>query len=92
MVIENKMTYQTKTLEGKQYLVIDCEERGDAICVRIGNTVIDIMHGYNSPVDEPCAITQIYPYDNKKFLRYSIEGVNHINGVKRIDFAGKNKT
>ena len=39
---------------------------GDRVCVRIGNTVIDIQHGYNHSEKEPCALIDLYPYESEK--------------------------
>ena len=42
---------------------------GDRICVRIGNTVIDILHGHNHSEKEPCALVDLYPYESEKQTR-----------------------
>ena len=42
---------------------------GDRICIRIGNTVIDILHGYNHSEKEPCALVDVYTFESKKVSR-----------------------
>ena len=45
------------------------KEGGKSFYIRVGNTVIDVMRGYNHSGDkekEPVAIVNIYPFENKK--------------------------
>lgn len=46
---------------------ITLEKGGEIAYIKVGNTVIDVMHGFNSPGEtEPVAIINLYKYDRKK--------------------------
>lgn len=40
---------------------------GQRALIKIGNTVIDILHGYNNSHDIPCAIIDVYPYSDSEY-------------------------
>ena len=64
------------------------EKGGEVVYVRVGNTVIDVKHGYpNSDDPEPAAIITIYPYETGKDARYIV----YDNNVIRLNHY-KNKT
>jgi len=54
------------------YKHIIIEKGGNRVVVQIGNTVIDIMHGYNQNKVLPSAIIEVYPYDTKQEYRLLI--------------------
>ncbi len=52
--------------KGKQYLEVDTAVGGDRVVLTVGNTIIDVMHGYARDGEEPQALISIYAYDHKK--------------------------
>ena len=49
------------------------EEGGEVAYIRVGNTVVDVMHGYSNSGDkEPAAVITIYPYENGKGTRFIV--------------------
>ena len=56
-----------KYYQGDKRIIL--QKGGESLLVKIGNTNVDIMHGYNTAKTEPCAIITIYPYDDKKTSR-----------------------
>jgi hypothetical protein len=48
---------------------ITLEKGGEQLYIKVGNTVVNVMHGYNHGETEPCSIVEIYPYENKKQSR-----------------------
>ena len=70
----------------KEHDEIILDKGGEVAYIRIGNTVVDVKHGYpNSGDPEPVAIITIYPYENKKGIRYMVSDnkvirLNHYNG------------
>jgi len=62
-----RATYEVSTKE------ITLEKGGERAIIEVGNTVIDIKHGYNtSKQDEPVAIIEIYKFAEKKDSRVLI--------------------
>jgi tRNA1(Val) A37 N6-methylase TrmN6 len=53
---------------------------GDQVVIQIGNTIIDIMHGYQHSKDVPCAIVDIYPFEDEKPYRVLVND-DKITGV-----------
>jgi len=48
---------------------ITLEKGGEVAYIRVGNTIVDVMHGHNHSKKEPCAIITIYPYEDKEKSR-----------------------
>ena len=52
---------------------ITLKEGGEYGYIKVGNTVIDVMYGYlSSGAKEPCAVINIYKYDNNKISRHIV--------------------
>jgi len=73
-----KIELNDKGLEGlnlyeKNEIIITPENGGDRVIVSIGNTIIDVMRGYNHSGDkETMAIIDVYRFDRKKKWRWNL--------------------
>ena len=81
-------------LNGKKYDAYEkeviLEKGGEIFYVKVGNLVVDVRRGYQHSDDkEPCAVINLYPYENSEPVRFmiiddKITRLNHHNNKTDI--------